>query len=116
MTDTKEIALKIEKAWEEKDEAALRKHLHPDYISQDPKMTVKGIEATIEKMRNFTCKGDLETRNCISDGNRHVFEGIWHVTSPKKVDIPYISVMTFEGSKLKEKTIYFDPAKLPSLD
>jgi len=109
----KEIAMKIEKAWEEKDEATLRKHLHPDYISKDPMMTVKGIDKTIEKMKSFPFKGALEIKKFISEGDTHTEEGVWHVHSPFKADIPYVSIMTFEKDKLKNKNIYFDTAKIP---
>lgn len=110
--EIKEIALKIMKAWEEKDEATMRAHLHPDYISKDPMETTKGVDKTIEKMKIFPFKGRVDTEHFISEGDTVVAAGIWHVDSPIKAEVPIISLTKFEKDKIKEKRIYFDPARV----
>lgn len=108
----KDTALKIMKAWKEKDERTLRALLHPHYVSKDPMMTVEGIDKTIEKMKEFPFEGDLEIDHLLAESDQVVVEGIWRLQKPVKTEIPIISLMKFEGDKLKEKRIFFDTAKL----
>ena len=110
--NTKEIALTVMKAWDEKDESTLRKHLHPNYVSIDPMMTIEGIDKAVEKMNAFPFKGEFEISHSIAEGNLLVVEGNWRIESPMKADIPLISLMKFEKDKLKEKRIYFDTGRL----
>ena len=113
MTNIHDIALKIEKAWDEKDEATMRENLHPDYVSIDPMMTLKGVDSVVEKMKAFPFEGDMEIINTLTQGDIHVLQGVWQVESPFKLDIPYVAVKKFEGDKLKQQNIYFDTGRLP---
>ncbi len=112
MSQIKETAMKVMKAWDEKDESAMRKHVHPDYISKDPMVTTVGIDNAIKKMNEFPFKGGLEIRHTIAEGNMLVVEGDWIVKEPFQAELPMVSVMKFEGDMLKEKSIYFDTAKI----
>lgn len=113
MTDINNLAKIIEKAWDQKDEATLRQYLHPEYTSCDPMTTVKGIDKTIEKMKAFSLEGELEVKRFITQDDTNVLEGVWHLESPFKADIPYVSIKRFENEKLIEQNIYFDTGKLP---
>lgn len=112
MLDTKQLSEKVMKAWDEKDEASMRELLHPDYVCTDPMTTTRGIDNTIEKMREFKFESDLKIRNCICEGDMVVIEGDWLVSAPMKAEVPLSTTMRFENGRLKEKYIYFDTAKL----
>jgi hypothetical protein len=109
---TKDIAMKVMKAWEEKDEVTLRHYLHPDYVSKDPLMTVIGVDKAIDKMHSFPFKGGLEITHLFSEGDLVAMEGIWKITHPIEEEVPITSIMQFEKDVLREKSIYFDTAKI----
>ena len=109
-----DVAKKMTKAWEQKDESAFRACLHDDYSFKGPMMEMKSANEAIEFMNR--CPFEFTKENCevIVEGKTlvHVFD--WNVTAPFQATIPMVEVMEFEGDKVKKARLFFDSALCPA--
>ncbi len=112
MANAAEIVKKLNTAWENKDEAAMRLLLHPDYHFKGPMM-----EMTTEEVIGFmhTCPFECNNQNSeiISEGNKVVQVFDWHITAPFQATIPMVEVLEIEGNKVKKARLFFDTALFP---
>ncbi len=114
MSQLIDVAKKMTKAWEEKDEVAFRSCLHTDYSFTGPMMQMNSADEAVGFMKQ--CDFQFSNENCevVVEGNQlvHVFD--WNVTAPFQATIPMVEVMEFEGTKVKRARLYFDSALFPA--
>jgi len=108
------VAKKMTKAWEDKDEAAFRACLHDDYTFKGPMMEMNSANEAVEFMNS--CSFECTSENCevVVEGQTlvHIFD--WKVTAPFQATIPMVEVMEFEGDKVKRARLFFDSALFPA--
>ena len=109
-----EVAKKMTKAWEQKDEAAFRACLHESYSFKGPMMELKSANEAVEFMNRCPFESTSENCEAIVEGNTlvHIFD--WKVTAPFQATIPMVEVMEFEGDKVKRARLFFDSALFPA--
>lgn len=113
MGNSAEIVKKLDQAWKNKDESAMRLLLHPDYHFKGPMMEMKSVDEAIVFMKDCPFECDTQTSMLISEGNKavHVFD--WHVTAPFQATIPMVEVLEIEDNKIKKARLFFDTALFP---
>jgi len=114
MTNTKDIIMKMDTAWNAKDEATMRSCLHEDYHFKGPMMEINGPDESIAMMQNFPFECSNENEELIIQDNKavHIFD--WVVTSPFQATIPMTEVLELEGGKVKNARLFFDTALFPA--
>ncbi|MEE8290065.1 MAG: nuclear transport factor 2 family protein, partial [Candidatus Tectomicrobia bacterium] len=109
-----DVAKRMTKAWEDRDEAAFRACLHDDYSFKGPMMEMKSANEALEFMKR--CAFEFTNTNCevVVEGKTlvHVFD--WNVTAPFQATIPMVEVMEFEGDKVKRARLFYDSALFPA--
>ena len=114
MSTLVDVAKKMTKAWEDKDEAAFRACLHDDYTFKGPMMEMNSANEAVEFMNR--CSFECTSENCevVVEGQTlvHIFD--WKVTAPFQATIPMVEVMEFEGEKLRRARLFFDSALFPA--
>ncbi len=114
MSTLTDVAKRMTKAWEDRDEAAFRACLHDDYSFNGPMMEMKSANEAVEFMRR--CVFEFTNTNCevVVEGKTlvHVFD--WNVTAPFQAIIPMVEVMEFEGEKVKRARLFYDSALFPA--
>ena len=109
-----DVAKRMTKAWEQKDEATFRACLHDNYTFKGPMMEMRSPEEALESMRQ--CPFEFTSENCevVTEGNTlvHIFD--WKVTVPFQATIPMVEVMNFEGEKVRRARLFFDSALFPA--
>ncbi len=114
MSTLTDVAKRMTKAWEDRDEAAFRACLHDDYSFKGPMMEMKSANEAVEFMRR--CAFEFTNTNCevVVEGKTlvHVFD--WNVTAPFQATIPMVEVMEFEGDKVKRARLFYDSALFPA--
>lgn len=114
MSTLVDVAKKMTKAWEDKDEAAFRACLHDDYTFKGPMMEMNSANEAVEFMNR--CSFECTSENCevVVEGQTlvHIFD--WKVTAPFQATIPMVEVMEFEGDKVKRARLFFDSALFPA--
>ncbi len=114
MSTLVDVAKKMTKAWEDKDEAAFRACLHDDYTFKGPMMEMNSANEAVEFMNS--CSFECTSENCevVVEGQTlvHIFD--WKVTAPFQATIPMVEVMEFEGDKVKRARLFFDSALFPA--
>ncbi len=114
MSTLVDVAKKMTKAWEDKDEAAFRACLHDDYTFKGPMMEMNSANEAVEFMNS--CSFECTSENCevVVEGQTlvHIFD--WKVTAPFQATIPMVEVMEFEGEKLRRARLFFDSALFPA--
>ena len=109
-----DVAKRMTKAWEEKDESTFRACLHDEYTFKGPMMEMRSANEALECMRR--CSFEFTNENCevVVGGNTlvHIFD--WKVTVPFQATIPMVEVMEFEGDKVKRARLFFDSALFPA--
>ena len=109
-----DVAKKLIKAWEQKDESTLRACLHDDYSFKGPMMEMKSADEAVAFMN--TCPFEFTNEHCevMVEGKTlvHIFD--WKVTAPFQATIPMVEVMEFEGEKVKRARLFFDSALFPA--
>ncbi len=114
MSTLTDVAKRMTKAWEDRDEAAFRACLHDDYSFNGPMMEMKSANEAVEFMRR--CAFEFTNTNCevVVEGKTlvHVFD--WNVTAPFQAIIPMVEVMEFEGEKVKRARLFYDSALFPA--
>jgi hypothetical protein len=108
-----EMAKRMNKAWQEKDESMFRACIHDDYTFKGPMMEMRNANEALEFMRECTFEHTTENCEVVIEGNTlvHIFD--WKVTAPFQKTIPMIEVMEFEGDKVKRARLFFDSALFP---
>ena len=113
MSTMMEVAKRMTKAWQEKDESTFRSCIHEDYTFKGPMMEMRSAKEALEFMRQ--CAFECTSENCevVSEGQTlvHIFD--WKVTAPFQATIPMVEVMEFEGDKVKRARLFFDSALFP---
>ena len=113
MSTMMDIAKRMTKAWQEKDEAAFRACIHEDYSFTGPMMDMRNANEAVECMK--ACAFEHSTENCevVIEGNTlvHIFD--WTVTVPFQKTIPMVEIMEFEGDRVKRARLFFDSALFP---
>ncbi len=108
-----DVAKRMTKAWQEKDESTFRACIHDDYTFTGPMMAMRNANEALEFMRE--CAFEHSTENCevVSEGNTlvHIFD--WKVMAPFQKTIPMVEIMEFEGDKVKRARLFFDSALFP---
>ncbi len=108
-----EVAKRMTKAWQEKDESTFRACIHDDYTFRGPMMEMRSANEALECMKQ--CAFECTTENCevVAEGQTlvHVFD--WKVTAPFQATIPMVEVMEFESDKVKRARLFFDSALFP---
>ncbi len=114
MSQLIDVAKKMMKAWEEKDEAAFRSCLHADYSFTGPMMQMNSADEAVGFMKECNFKCTNENCEVVVEGEKlvHVFD--WTVTSPFQATIPMVEVMDFKGEKVKRARLYFDSSLFPA--
>ena len=114
MSTLTDVAKRMTKAWEDRDEAAFRACLHDDYSFKGPMMEMKSANEALEFMRR--CAFEFTNTNCevVVEGKTlvHVFD--WNVTAPFQATIPMVEVMEFEGDRVKRARLFYDSALFPA--
>ncbi len=114
MSTLTDVAKRMTKAWEDRDEAAFRACLHDDYSFNGPMMEMKSANEAVEFMRR--CAFEFTNTNCevVVEGKTlvHLFD--WNVTAPFQATIPMVEVMEFEGDKVKRARLFYDSALFPA--
>ena len=114
MSTLTDVAKRMTKAWEDRDEAAFRACLHDDYSFKGPMMEMKSANEAVEFMRR--CAFEFTNTNCevVVEGKTlvHVFD--WNVTAPFQATIPMVEVMEFEGDRVKRARLFYDSALFPA--
>ncbi len=114
MSTLTDVAKRMTKAWEDRDEAAFRACLHDDYSFKGPMMEMKSANEALEFMKR--CAFEFTNTNCevVVEGKTlvHVFD--WNVTAPFQATIPMVEVMGFEGDKVKRARLFYDSALFPA--
>ncbi len=114
MSTLTDVAKRMTKAWEDRDEAAFRACLHDDYSFKGPMMEMKSANEAVEFM--MSCAFEFTNTNCevVVEGKTlvHVFD--WNVTAPFQATIPMVEVMEFEGDKVKRARLFYDSALFPA--
>ena len=114
MSTLVDVAKKMTKAWEDKDEAAFRACLHDDYTFKGPMMEMNSANEAVEFMNR--CSFECTSENCevVVEGQTlvHIFD--WKVTAPFQATIPMVEVMEFEGDKVKRARLFFVSALFPA--
>jgi len=114
MSTLTDVAKRMTKAWEDRDEAAFRACLHDDYSFKGPMMEMKSANEAVEFMKR--CAFEFTNTNCevVVEGKTlvHVFD--WNVTAPFQATIPMVEVMEFEGDKVKRARLFYDSALFPA--
>ena len=109
-----DVAKRMTKAWEEKDEATFRACLHDDYTFKGPMMEMRSANEALEFMGR--CSFEFTNENCevVVEGNTlvHIFD--WKVTAPFQATIPMVEIMEFEGEKVKRARLFFDSDLFPA--
>ena len=97
MSTLTDVAKRMTKAWEDRDEAAFRACLHDDYSFNGPMMEMKSANEAVEFMRR--CVFEFTNTNCevVVEGKTlvHVFD--WNVTAPFQAIIPMVEVMEVQN-------------------
>jgi len=109
-----DVAKRMTKAWEEKDESTFRACIHDDYTFKGPMMEMRSANEALECMRQCTFEFTNENCEVVVEGNTlvHIFD--WKVTAPFQATIPMVEVMEFEGKKVKRARLFFDSALFPA--
>ncbi len=114
MSTLTDVAKRMTKAWEDRDEATFRSCLHDDYSFKGPMMEMKSANEAVEFMRR--CAFEFTNTNCeaVVEGKTlvHVFD--WNVTAPFQATIPMVEVMEFEGDRVKRARLFYDSALFPA--
>jgi len=114
MSTLTDVAKRMTKAWEDRDEAAFRACLHDDYSFKGPMMEMKSANEALEFMKR--CAFEFTNTNCevVVEGKTlvHVFD--WNVTAPFQATIPMVEVMEFEGDRVKRARLFYDSALFPA--
>ena len=113
MSTMMEVAKRMTKAWQEKNEAAFRACIHDDYTFTGPMMDMRNADEAVECMKQCTFEHSTENCEVVIEGNTlvHIFD--WTVTAPFQNTIPMVEVMEFEGEKVKRARLFFDSALFP---
>lgn len=108
------VAKKMTKAWQEKDEVGFRACLHQDYSFKGPMMEMNSADEAVDFMKR--CPFESSTENCevIVEGQTlvHIFD--WNVRAPFQSTIPMVEIMEFEGEKVKRARLFFDSELFPA--
>jgi len=114
MTNTKEIVMKMDQAWNAKDESTLRTLLHEDYHFKGPMMEINGPDESVAMMNEFPFESHNENDELIVEGSKavHIFD--WVVSSPFQATIPVTEVLEVEDNKVKTARLFFDTAQVPA--
>lgn len=109
-----DVAKRMTKAWQEKDESTFRGCLHDDYTFKGPMMEMRSANEALECLRRCTFEFTNEKCEVVVEGNTlvHIFD--WKVTAPFLATIPMVEVMEFEGEKVKRARLFFDSALFPA--
>jgi len=109
-----ELAKRMTKAWQEKDESTFRACIHDDYTFKGPMMEMRSAHEAVEFMKQ--CAFECSTENCevVIEGQTLVHMFDWTVTAPFQATIPMVEVMEFEDDKVKRARLYFDSALFPA--
>ncbi len=114
MTIKQTIAKELVDAWNTKNEAVIRAHLHHDFYFKGPMMELNGVDGCIASMDDCPFECTSANSEMIEQDNKvvHVFD--WIVTAPFQETIPAVEVLEFEGNKVKNSRLFFDTAKFPA--
>ncbi len=114
MSTLTDVAKRLTKAWEDRDEAAFRACLHDDYSFKGPMMEMKSANEAVACMRRHAF--EFTNTNCevVVEGQTLVHMFDWNVTAPFQATIPMVEVMGFEGDKVKRARLFYDSALFPA--
>ena len=88
-----DVAKRMTKSWEQKDESTFRACLHDDYSFKGPMMEMKSADEAVAFMNK--CPFEFTNENCevIVEGKTlvHIFD--WTVTAPFQSTIPEVRAL-----------------------
>lgn len=114
MANPVEIVKRMDEAFRNKDEAAFRQALHPDYTFKAPKISLNSREAAVQFLiHDCPCTFHNENSVFVTEGSTvaHIFD--WVVEAPFQGRYRMAEYLIVEGSQVRSAELFYDPTAFP---